>query len=179
MSSPDYQHQYSSHDSSETCDPHYGVCNTSYPSNDDVTMNTPQHMTRLHTSSEQWTGSARQEQKTDTDAGAESSTYGNVLAWLNQQACGGTVRRKRRITRPQRVAANVRERRRMVHLNTAFDELRAQIPIFPNEKRLSRIQTLRLARDYIGLMTEMIHGEQYLRTRLKDVTEKDDGKHYW
>ncbi len=86
--------------------------------------------------------------------------YSNVMVWLNQQACGGTTKRKRRITRPQRQAANIRERRRMVHLNSAFEVLRDQIPMFPYEKRPSRIQTLRLAMDYIAFMTEILNGNQ-------------------
>ena len=84
--------------------------------------------------------------------------YDNVMVWLNQQSCGGAMKRKRRITRPQRVAANMRERRRMVHLNDAFECLRKTIPSFPYEKKLSRIQTLRLAIDYISFMTELLHG---------------------
>ena len=98
-----------------------------------------------------------------TPSSSEESTrsalpYDNVMVWLNQQSCGGTIKRKRRITRPQRVAANMRERRRMVHLNDAFECLRKTIPSFPYEKKLSRIQTLRLAIDYISFMTELLHG---------------------
>lgn len=87
------------------------------------------------------------------------SNYDNVMVWLNHQACGGTVKRKRRITKTQRVAANQRERKRMVHLNTAFECLRQTIPSFPYEKKLSRIQTLKLAIDYIAFMTEILYGK--------------------
>ncbi|KAH9424993.1 Origin recognition complex subunit 2 [Dermatophagoides pteronyssinus] len=41
--------------------------------------------------------------------------------------------------------ANIRERRRMFNLNSAFDKLRKKVPTFAYEKRLSRIETLRLA----------------------------------
>jgi hypothetical protein len=58
----------------------------------------------------------------------------------------------------QRRAANVRERRRMFNLNSAFDKLRKKVPTFAYEKRLSRIDTLRLAMTYIQFMTETLNG---------------------
>ena len=80
----------------------------------------------------------------------------NVTSWLDQQAYGGAAKRRRRISRPQRVAANHRERKRMVYLNDAFELLRLSIPTLPYEKKLSRIQTLRFAIDYIALMTDIL-----------------------
>uniref|UniRef100_A0A8D0BKZ2 Fer3 like bHLH transcription factor n=1 Tax=Salvator merianae TaxID=96440 RepID=A0A8D0BKZ2_SALMN len=65
-------------------------------------------------------------------------------------------RRKRIITYTQRQAANVRERKRMFNLNEAFDQLRRKVPTFAYEKRLSRIETLRLAIVYISFMTELL-----------------------
>ena len=70
-----------------------------------------------------------------------------------------TPKRKRKTTPNQRMAANIRERRRMCNLNTAFDRLRRRVPAFPHEKRLSRIQTLRLAITYISFMTEILSGQ--------------------
>lgn len=67
-----------------------------------------------------------------------------------------TPKRKRVITTVQRRAANIRERRRMFSLNEAFDELRRKVPTFAYEKRLSRIETLRLAIVYISFMTELL-----------------------
>ncbi|XP_078520541.1 fer3-like protein [Lissotriton helveticus] len=65
-------------------------------------------------------------------------------------------KRKRVITHAQRQAANVRERKRMFNLNEAFDQLRKKVPTFAYEKRLSRIDTLRLAIVYISFMTELL-----------------------
>lgn len=65
-------------------------------------------------------------------------------------------RRRRIITVVQRQAANVRERKRMFSLNEAFDELRRKVPTFAYEKRLSRIETLRLAIVYISFMTDLL-----------------------
>jgi len=65
-------------------------------------------------------------------------------------------KRKRKSTPTQRVAANIRERRRMCSLNAAFDRLRRRVPAFPHEKKLSRIQTLRLAIRYIVFMSQLV-----------------------
>lgn len=46
----------------------------------------------------------------------------------------------------------------MFNLNEAFDKLRRKVPTFAYEKRLSRIETLRLAITYIGFMTELMDG---------------------
>lgn len=56
----------------------------------------------------------------------------------------------------QRHAANIRERKRMLSINSAFEELRLHVPTFPYEKRLSKIDTLRLAIAYIALLREML-----------------------
>lgn len=58
--------------------------------------------------------------------------------------------------RRQRQAANVRERKRMLSINSAFDQLRCRVPTFPYEKRLSKIDTLRLAIAYIALLSEIL-----------------------
>ncbi|OXB55142.1 hypothetical protein ASZ78_012571 [Callipepla squamata] len=55
-----------------------------------------------------------------------------------------------------RRAANVRERKRMLSINSAFDQLRCHVPTFPYEKRLSKIDTLRLAIAYIALLSEIL-----------------------
>lgn len=101
--------------------------------------------------------------------------YDNVMVWLNQQSCGGTVKRKRRINKTQRQAANMRERRRMVNLNTAFERLRETIPMFPYEKKLSRIQTLRLAIDYISFMSDIVQDKPHCT----ETTPHRDSLNMW
>ena len=61
--------------------------------------------------------------------------------------------------RVQRFAANVRERKRMLSINSAFEELRCHVPTFPYEKRLSKIDTLRLAIAYISLLRDMLSSD--------------------
>ncbi|OQR74170.1 pancreas transcription factor 1 subunit alpha-like [Tropilaelaps mercedesae] len=56
----------------------------------------------------------------------------------------------------QRVAANMRERRRMQSINDAFEGLRGHIPTLPYEKKLSKVDTLRLAIGYISFLTELL-----------------------
>lgn len=56
----------------------------------------------------------------------------------------------------QRVMANVRERQRTQSLNEAFASLRVIIPTLPSDK-LSKIQTLKLASDYINFLYEMLN----------------------
>ncbi|XP_018334767.1 protein Fer3-like isoform X2 [Agrilus planipennis] len=77
----------------------------------------------------------------------------------NNNSTNSTKKPRRRVaTVAQRRAANIRERRRMFNLNEAFDKLRRKVPTFAYEKRLSRIETLRLAITYISFMTELLHG---------------------
>lgn len=60
----------------------------------------------------------------------------------------------------QRNQANVRERMRTQSLNEAFQNLRQSIPTMPSDK-MSKIQTLKLASDYIGfLYTVLNEGEE-------------------
>ncbi|XP_017939966.1 helix-loop-helix protein 13-like [Manacus vitellinus] len=58
--------------------------------------------------------------------------------------------------RRQRRAANLRERRRMLSINAAFERLRGHVPTFPYERRLSKIDTLRLAIAYIALLRDIL-----------------------
>lgn len=44
-------------------------------------------------------------------------------------------------------------------INSAFDELRIHVPTFPYEKRLSKIDTLRLAIAYIALLREVLEAD--------------------
>ncbi|CAB3225108.1 unnamed protein product [Arctia plantaginis] len=60
----------------------------------------------------------------------------------------------------QRQAANLRERRRMQSINDAFEGLRAHIPTLPYEKRLSKVDTLKLAIGYISFLGELVRAER-------------------
>ena len=89
---------------------------------------------------------------------SRSSTSGSASSssMSGQQQTHQHKKRKRVATVAQRRAANVRERRRMFNLNEAFDRLRRKVPTFAYEKRLSRIETLRLAITYISFMDQVV-----------------------
>ena len=55
------------------------------------------------------------------------------------------------MNQPVRQIANVRERQRTESLNDAFEKLRKIVPTLPSDK-LSKIQTLKLATDYIKFL---------------------------
>ena len=83
----------------------------------------------------------------------------------------GKPKRRRVATLAQRRAANIRERRRMFNLNEAFDSLRKKVPTFAYEKRLSRIETLRLAITYISFMSDIVEGKDPKEIKLASVTK--------
>uniref|UniRef100_A0A6I8P9P0 Pancreas transcription factor 1 subunit alpha n=1 Tax=Ornithorhynchus anatinus TaxID=9258 RepID=A0A6I8P9P0_ORNAN len=82
-------------------------------------------------------------------------------------AAGASRRRRRGRSEAElqqlRQAANVRERRRMQSINDAFEGLRSHIPTLPYEKRLSKVDTLRLAIGYINFLSELVRSDLPLR----------------
>ncbi|KAI4491092.1 hypothetical protein M0802_010402 [Mischocyttarus mexicanus] len=56
----------------------------------------------------------------------------------------------------RRLESNERERMRMHSLNDAFQSLREVIPHVTKERRLSKIETLTLAKNYIVALTDII-----------------------
>ena len=74
-----------------------------------------------------------------------------------------TSKNKRKRRRPrltglskQRQAANARERSRTHSVNSAFSALRVLIPTEPSDRKLSKIETLRLASSYIAHLGSML-----------------------
>ena len=59
----------------------------------------------------------------------------------------------------RRGKANDRERNRMHGLNDALDSLRSVLPTYPDESRLTKIETLRFAYSYIWALTNMLQKE--------------------
>ncbi|CAH2282265.1 pancreas transcription factor 1 subunit alpha [Pelobates cultripes] len=84
-----------------------------------------------------------------------------------KEGSSGMKRRKRMRSDVEmqqlRQAANVRERRRMQSINDAFEGLRSHIPTLPYEKRLSKVDTLRLAIGYINFLSELVQSDLPLR----------------
>lgn len=63
----------------------------------------------------------------------------------------------------KRVAANSRERKRMHTVNSAFDQLRELVPTYPSNRKLSKIDTLRLACTYIQDLVSLLHNSQSIQ----------------
>ena len=60
------------------------------------------------------------------------------------------------VVKQRRVAANARERRRMLSLNVAFDKLRDVVPAFSSDRKLSKYETLQMAQSYISALQELL-----------------------
>lgn len=76
----------------------------------------------------------------------------------------------------QRSQANARERDRTHSVNTAFSTLRTLIPTEPKDRKLSKIETLRLASSYIShLGTQLMAGpiEQPCLRLIKSHSDDD------
>ncbi|KAM6925194.1 neurogenic differentiation factor 4 isoform 1-T2 [Xenentodon cancila] len=62
--------------------------------------------------------------------------------------------------RARRLKANARERSRMHGLNDALENLRRVMPCYSKTQKLSKIETLRLARNYIWALSEVLENGQ-------------------
>uniref|UniRef100_A0A183CZN9 BHLH domain-containing protein n=1 Tax=Gongylonema pulchrum TaxID=637853 RepID=A0A183CZN9_9BILA len=76
-----------------------------------------------------------------------------------------TIRRSKQIRRNK---ANARERRRMHNLNQALEQLRNTLPQLPDEPKLTKIETLRMANNYIYALTQI----------LRDSLKQEDAERY-
>jgi len=67
-------------------------------------------------------------------------------------------------------------------INSAFEELRRHVPTFPYEKRLSKIDTLRLAIAYISLLREILHSDlepvEYIERSLRGELRTPGSLHW-
>ncbi|XP_069959132.1 uncharacterized protein [Cherax quadricarinatus] len=63
-----------------------------------------------------------------------------------------------RVRRNRRMKANDRERHRMHMLNNALDRLRTVLPTAPDDTKLTKIETLRFAHNYIWALSETLKG---------------------
>ncbi|XP_075757005.1 transcription factor 15 [Pelodiscus sinensis] len=93
-----------------------------------------------------------EENRSESDASDQS--YG---------CCEGLDSRRKAARKPgqvvmvkQRQAANARERDRTQSVNTAFTALRTLIPTEPMDRKLSKIETLRLASSYISHLANVL-----------------------
>ncbi|XP_017765124.1 PREDICTED: protein dimmed-like [Eufriesea mexicana] len=86
----------------------------------------------------------------------------------------GTTPRERTL---RRLESNERERMRMHSLNDAFQSLREVIPHVSKERRLSKIETLTLAKNYIVALTDVIcamRNEEKVTNPQSEVSESQE-----
>ncbi|XP_061833272.1 neurogenin-1 [Nerophis lumbriciformis] len=68
------------------------------------------------------------------------------------------------VKKSRRLKANDRERNRMHNLNDALEELREVLPALPDDSKLTKIETLRLAHNYIWALSETLRIADLTRT---------------
>jgi hypothetical protein len=90
----------------------------------------------------------------------EESLFDNILSASSsqQQVSPTPLRKKRKLNGQQRDEATVREKHRMLKLNKAYAQLRLVLPV-ENKCKLSRIETLRTAVNYIHLLSQLLDDE--------------------
>uniref|UniRef100_A0A0K0DCH3 BHLH domain-containing protein n=1 Tax=Angiostrongylus cantonensis TaxID=6313 RepID=A0A0K0DCH3_ANGCA len=64
--------------------------------------------------------------------------------------------RNNKTVQTTRVQANARERRRMNNLNDALEHLRMLLPSVPDEPKMTKIETLRVAQGYITFLSSIL-----------------------
>ncbi|XP_026667950.1 pancreas transcription factor 1 subunit alpha-like isoform X2 [Ceratina calcarata] len=99
------------------------------------------------------------ENSSDSESAYGSDQENHARERQSSRRNGGSVKSPRQAVQ-QRQAANMRERRRMQNINDAFEGLRAHIPTLPYEKRLSKVDTLKLAIGYIKFLNELVRADK-------------------
>lgn len=74
-----------------------------------------------------------------------------------------------RIKRTRRIKANDRERNRMHTLNEALERLRLALPTFPEDTKLTKIETLRFAHNYIFAMEQVLQNDLEINLDLEKL----------
>lgn len=74
----------------------------------------------------------------------------------------------------RRGKANDRERHRMHKLNSALDTLRSVLPTFPDDAKLTKIETLRFAHNYIWALSETLRIADHVRQISNHVRDQGD-----
>ncbi|OUC42968.1 Helix-loop-helix DNA-binding domain protein, partial [Trichinella nativa] len=93
-------------------------------------------------------------------AGSDSKSVGSNSEINYSTGTGYDTAASSRSKLLRRSKANARERSRMHGLNNALDTLRAVVPLAAHHQKLSKIETLRLARNYIGALTRILHSNK-------------------
>ncbi|XP_069960511.1 protein dimmed-like [Cherax quadricarinatus] len=94
-----------------------------------------------------------------TDSSSVSDDVSGGVGGRGERRCSGRRKRPSSSARERnlrRLESNERERMRMHSLNDAFQALREVIPHVKRERKLSKIETLTLAKNYIMALTNVV-----------------------
>uniref|UniRef100_A0A182IV72 Uncharacterized protein n=1 Tax=Anopheles atroparvus TaxID=41427 RepID=A0A182IV72_ANOAO len=91
-----------------------------------------------------------------TDGGAEQKPKRKYAMGKSRITRNRSPMQVMRIKRVRRLKANDRERNRMHTLNEALERLRLTLPTFPEDTKLTKIETLRFAYNYIFSMVQLL-----------------------
>ncbi|XP_033644360.1 neurogenin-3-like [Asterias rubens] len=100
--------------------------------------------------------SSRQSKSGNRDGGSGSGGGAKRKRYTRSRCRNRSPSCVQRIRRHRRMKANDRERNRMHMLNHALDGLREVLPKFPDDTKLTKIETLRFAHNYIWALSEML-----------------------
>ncbi|CCD74131.1 Helix-loop-helix protein ngn-1 [Caenorhabditis elegans] len=99
------------------------------------------------------------ERENDMDQNSKNSTQKPVKREKRRYRCRkrspATIERAKTVRRDK---ANARERRRMNSLNDALEHLRGILPALPDEPKMTKIETLRKAQEYIASLSFQLSG---------------------
>ena len=148
----DYENRYGSRNNNYSMifDTHstrgYNTCMNSYHNNNYQLVENSQQQHQHHVNQ-------NKKNKNNNSNNIADSSIGSSTG----QQVSGKRKRKRILNRLQRAEATMREKRRMLKLNKAFEDLRKVLPISEFAKnKLSRAETLKSAIEYIEKMTELL-----------------------
>ncbi|XP_077474849.1 neurogenic differentiation factor 6-B-like [Stigmatopora argus] len=96
-----------------------------------------------------------EEEDDEVEGGDKASEVGDPPKKRGPKRRKMTAARAER-SKLRRFKANTRERTRMHDLNSALDNLRKVVPCYSKTQKLSKIETLRLAKNYIWSLSEIL-----------------------
>lgn len=129
---------------------HNGIDSDELPTDDDDDFSDLDELLTAEDSEESQTSSTRTKKQTDTDVSEVK-----VPKKRGPKKKKMTKARLAKL-RLRRVKANTRERNRMHGLNDALDVLRQHVPCYSKTQKLSKIETLRLASNYISALADIL-----------------------
>ncbi|XP_019867065.2 neurogenic differentiation factor 6-A [Aethina tumida] len=99
---------------------------------------------------------------TKSNTGKEAKVKRKYATGRNRVTRAKSPTQIMKIKRVRRLKANDRERNRMHMLNEALDRLRCVLPTFPEDTKLTKIETLRFAHNYIYALSQALNDvEEY------------------